>query len=75
MEPSWVMSEKERKEYNKQLDEKRKNKQSGSQTSGEFTVNIKTESHLFIKDYLWSINANINLIPGTGSPEIQGYHI
>ena len=40
MEPSWVMSERERKEYNKQLDEKRKNKQSGSQTSGEFTVNI-----------------------------------
>ena len=32
MEKSWVMSDRERKEYNKQLEEKRKMKQ-GSQTT------------------------------------------
>ena len=45
MEPSWVMSERERKEYNKQLDEKRKMKQVESQKDGEFMVNFFKGCH------------------------------
>jgi len=39
MEKTWVMSDRERKEYNKQLEEKRKMKQ-GGQTDGMVCIFI-----------------------------------